>query len=135
MPAYITNEKRADIIFHKKNGKESKIVAEFMCVCVRSVERVWKDFQTEGKVEANVHNCGRKSVITSEQNAKILEEIKNTPDITLNELIEKYDLKITEGGLSKYLKALGLTYKKKVLIQRNKTEPMYKKNASNGKQS
>ena len=135
MPAYITNEKRADIIFHKKNGKESKTVAEFMCVCVRSVERVWKDFQTEGKVEANVHNCGRKSVITSEQNVKILEEIKNTPDITLNELIEKYDLKITEGGLSKYLKALGLTYKKKVLIQRNKTELMYKKNASNGKQS
>ena len=109
MPKYISNEKRKDIILHKKNGKNSKIIAEFMCVCVRTVERVWKDFKTQGKVEANVHNCGRKSVITSEQNKKILEEIKNTPDITLNELIEKYDLKITEGGLSNYLKALGLT--------------------------
>ena len=135
MPKYITNEKRADIIFHKKNGKENKVIAEFMRVCVRTVERVWKDFQTNGKVKSNVHNCGRKSVITGEQNGKILEEIKKTPDITLNELIEKYDLKITEGGLSKYLKALGLTYKKRVLIQQSKTGLTCKKNVNNGKQS
>ena len=133
MPKYISNEKRKDIIFHKENGKGNKVIAEFMCVCVRTVERVWKDFKAQGKVEANVHNCGRKSVITSEQNGKILEEIKNTPDITLNELIEKHDLKITEGGLSNYLKALGLTYKKRALIQQSKTEKTCKKNANNGK--
>ena len=133
MPKYITNEKRADIIFHKENGKDSKTIAEFMQVCIRTVDRVWRDYKTQGKVQANVNNCGRKSVITSEQNEKILEEIKNTPDITLNELIEKFDLKITEGGLSKYLKVLGLTFKKKVLIQQNKSEQTYKKNANNGK--
>ena len=112
MPKYISNEKRKDIIFHKQSGKENAIIAEFMRVCVRSVERVWADFQRAGKSEAKVKNCGRKSSITPSQKAKIIEKIKKTPDVTLNELIEKFDLKITEGGLSKYLKKLDFSHKK-----------------------
>lgn len=122
MPKYITNEKRADIIFHKQDGKGNETIAEFLRVSVRTVYRVWRDYKIQGKIEANIHNCGRKSVISDKQKEEILEEIKKTPDITLNELIEKYDLKITESGLSKYLKALGLSYKKRVPIQLSKTE-------------
>lgn len=132
MPKYISNEKRADIIFHKKNGKNNKEIAGFMRVCTRTVGRIWKDYQSIGKTEANIHKCGRKSSITDEQKEEILKEIENVPDITLNELIEKFELKITGGGLSKYLKKQGLTYKKRQHIQPNKTEKMFKKNEKIG---
>ena len=131
LPKYISNEKRADIIFHKQSGKENQVIAEFMRVCVRSVERVWADFERHGKSETKVHNCGRKSVITPNQKVKIIAEIKERPDITLNELIEKFSLKITEGGLSKYLKKLGFSFKKRRLILMRKTEKMSNKNAKN----
>lgn len=132
MPIYISNEKRNDIIFHKQNGKNNHTIAEFMRVCVRTVERVWADFKINGKSESKVHNCGRKSVITFEQKDKIVQQINNTPDITLSELIEKLGLKITEAGLSKYLKKMDFTYKKRRLIQRNKIEKMCKKDGNNG---
>ena len=133
VPKYTANEKRMDIIFHKQNGKNNKEIAEFMRVCVRTVSRVWKDYQTQGKIGASVHNCGRKSAITAHQHKQIFEEIEKTPDITLNELIEKFNLTITEGGLSKYLKKNGMTYKKRVLIQPNRTEQMCRRNEENGK--
>jgi transposase len=131
MPKYISTEKRADIIFHKQSGKSNKLIAEFMRVCIRSVERVWADYEACGKSEANVQNCGRKSVITPEQKVKIISTIEEQPDITLNELIERFELAITEGGLSKYLKKLDYSFKKRQLIQQHKTGMMFKKNAKN----
>jgi transposase len=131
MPKYISNEKRNDIIFHKQNGKENPVIAEFMRVCVRTVERIWLDFQTTGKSETKVQNCGRKSVITAKQQGKIIAQIKEIPDITLLELIEKFTLPITEGGLSKYLKKLGYSFKKRQLILQRKTVRMSRKNVKN----
>ena len=132
MPKYISNEKRADIIFHKKSGKNNKEIAAYMRVCTRTIGRIWKDYQSLGKTEANVCNCGRKSSITEEQKDHIIKEIENVPDVTLNELIKKFELKITEGGLSKYLKKQGFTYKKRQHIQLNKTEKMFKKSEKVG---
>jgi transposase len=131
LPKYVSNEKRNDIIFHKQSGKENPVIAEFMRVCVRTVERVWSDFQATGKSETKVQNCGRKSVITAKQQGKIIAQIKETPDITLLELIEKFTLPITEGGLSKYLKKLGYSFKKRQLILQRKTARMSEKNAKN----
>jgi transposase len=132
VPKYISNEKRADIIFHKQSGKENAVIAEFMRVCVRSVERVWSDFEKYGKSEAKVKNCGRKSSISLEQKIKIIEEIEQNSDITLNELIDKFELKITESGLSKYLKALGLSFKKRQPTQQTKTVQMSNKSVGSG---
>ena len=131
LPKYISNEKRNDIIFHKQSGKENRVIAEFMRVCVRTIERVWADFQATGKSEAKVKNCGRKSVITTNQKMKIIAQIKETPDITLFELIEKFTLPITAGGLSKYLKKPGYSFKKRQLILQHKTARISKKNAKN----
>lgn len=102
-----------------------------MRVCVRSVERVWADFESHGKSETKVHNSGRKAMITPEQKEKIIAKIEEQPDVTLNELIEKFDLKITEGGLSKYLKKLDYSFKKRQLIRQRKTGKTSKRNAKN----
>ena len=124
MPRYISVEKRKDIIFHKQNRKSSKEIAEFMRVTIRKVDQIWAEYRKTGKCELKIKNCGRKSVITSEQKEKIINQINSTPDITLNELIDMYGLNITEGGMSKYLKAMGYTFKKRQLILQNKTEKM-----------
>ena len=50
----------------------------------------------------------------------IVEKIKQQPDITLQELIEEFDLKISQVALCKRLIKLGLTFKKRRFIQVNK---------------
>jgi transposase len=98
---------------------------------VRSVERILKSFSQNKAFDLKIHNCGRKSVISIEQEAKIVAEIKETPDITLLELIEKFELKITESGLSKWCIKHGYSFKKRLFIQQNKTVRTFRKNAAN----
>lgn len=128
MPKFISDEKRRDILYHKNNGESNKDIAKWLLIGVRSVERVLKMQKETGTIENKIGNCGRKSVISEEQEIKIIYEIKKTPDITLLELIEKLNLQITEGGLSNYLKKRGYSFKKRQHIQQNKTDPMFKKN-------
>jgi transposase len=135
MPKYISDEKREDIIFHKKAGKSSETIADFARVTVRAVDKIWALFVNGKDYSNKVHNCGRKSVISVEQEAKIIAKIKKTPDITLLELIEKFSLPITESGLSKYLIKRGYSFKKRLLFQQNKNAQMSKKNAQNSKKS
>jgi transposase len=54
----------------------------------------------------------------------IVEKIKQHPDITLNELLEEFDLKISQAALCKRLKKLGLTFKKRHSTQVNKNKTM-----------
>jgi transposase len=132
MPKVISKEKREDIISNKIEGKESSVIAEFLRVTTRAVDKIWKQFRESGNVETKIHNCGRKSVISAEQEVNIAKEIKETPDVTLLELIEKFSLQITESGLSKWLKKRGYSFKKRQLIQRSKTVLMSKKSEKNG---
>jgi len=52
----------------------------------------------------------------------IVKKIKQQPDITLKELKEAFDLKISQAALCKRLKKLGLTFKKRHSTQVNKKE-------------
>jgi len=61
----------------------------------------------------NYKNCGRPSALNETQIAQIKLEVKKNPDHTLLELIEKFNLKISQSGLSRVFKKLGLTFKKK----------------------
>jgi transposase len=84
----ISNEKRADIIRHMKAGKQKAEIAQWLFVCVRTVTRVWNKFINTGTYEAAPPNSGRKPCVSNETMDKIVAKIKETPDITLLELIE-----------------------------------------------
>ncbi|MCL2477747.1 hypothetical protein [Candidatus Bathycorpusculum sp.] len=58
----------------------------------------------------------------------IVTKIKQQPDITLNELIEEFDLKISQTALCKRLIKLGLTFKKRHYMQKGKNVLMQWKN-------
>jgi transposase len=69
-------------------------------------------------------NSGRKAKLSSEDTLKIIAKIEGKPDITLLELIDEFSLDISESGLSKVLKKLDFTFKKRLFIQKNKSEKM-----------
>lgn len=118
----ISKEKRELIIKHKQ--KTESQIAEWLDVSTRSVRRIWKLFVTIGDISSNMENSGRKSKISTELTLKIIAKIEEQPDITLLELIDEFSLDISESGLSRILKNLDFTFKKRLFIQKNKSERM-----------
>lgn len=131
MPKPITNEEREKIIKHKLNGEKEIDIARWLFISKASVSSIWGEYQKTKNYKLKYENCGRKSSITLQESTKIIEKIKKTPDITLLELIDKFNLKISESGLSKWLKKRGYSFKKRQLIQQSKTVLTFKKNAKN----
>ena len=120
----ISNEKRADIIKHMKAGERKENIAKWLFVCVRTVTRVWNKFNTVGSYEAEPRNSGRKPLVSMETMGLVVAKIKETPDITLLELIDDFKLPISESALCKRLIRLGLTYKKRRSTRKRSNEKM-----------
>ena len=113
----ISNEKRADIVKHMRAGERKDNIAKWLFVHVRTVTRVWNKYQEVGSYEPEPSNSGRKALVSEETMKQVTLKIKETPDITLRELIEEFSLGISESALCKRLIKLGMTYKKRRCIQ------------------
>jgi transposase len=124
MPKPISNEKRDTIIKHIQAGENKEDIAKWLFICKRTITRVYNKYQKTGTYKPEPLNCGRKPKITSQTMDNILTKIKQQPDITLKELIEEFDLKISQAALCKRLIKLGLTFKKRRSTQANKSETM-----------
>lgn len=128
----ISEEKRADIVRLKQKGKKDIEIADWLDISVGSVKKIWGQFVHTGDFSAKPY-LGRKSTISPETDKKITDKISENPSTTLKELIEEFDLNITEAGLSKRLKKSGYTFKKRLSIQRRKSEKTLFKSVKNGK--
>ena len=117
MPKPLSNEIREKIIEHKQNGVTEKTIAEWLIISERSVSRICSIFRKTGKIEPLPKNCGRKSAVSEEKMKEVIAEIERCPDITLGELREKFELNLSIPALSKKLKKLGFTYKKRLYTQ------------------
>ena len=104
-------------------GESKEDIAKWLFICKRTITRIYNKFQKTGTYKPQPLNCGRKPKITNQTMNNIVEKIKQQPDITLQELIEEFDLKISQAALCKRLIKLGLTFKKRRFIQVNKNEP------------
>ena len=111
---------RETIVKHKQAGKSGYEIAQWLMVHRQTVSRVWQQFLTTGNVEPKPKNSGRKPKITPQTMEKIFAKIEKQPDITLNGLIDEFSLPVSEAALSKRLKKSGLTYKKRLSIQKTK---------------
>ena len=123
MPKPISNEKRDAIVKHMQASKNKEDIAKWLFICVRTVERVWSKYLKAGHYKPEPLNCGRKPKITQQTTNNILTKIKQQPDITLRELIEEFNLPLSQAALCKRLKKHGLTFKKRRSIQKTKNEP------------
>ena len=120
----ISEKNRESIIIHKKNGEKDKEIAKWLCISIRSISRIWKQYKTTGNCEIKPQNSGRRALVTEEQMNKVKTKIKEVPDITLNDLINEFSLGISVSSLSRRLKKLGYTLKKRHCIQLHNKELM-----------
>jgi transposase len=124
MPKPITVEEREKIIKHKQNNEKEVDISRWLFVSESSVTKLLALYRKTGSWMPKYENCGRKPALNDTQTTQIKTEIEKSPDTTLLELIEKYNLPISESGLSRVFKKLGLTFKKRCSMQMAKNERM-----------
>ena len=126
MPMPLSQETRVKIIFHKKNGETNDDIAHWLRVNEKTVRRMWRLYKEQNSVEPKPHNKGRKPAFGQDVMEKIVKKIEEQPDVTLEELIDEFDLKISISALCRKLKKLNLNFKKRHYSPKNNNETMCK---------
>jgi transposase len=124
----ISDEKRELIIEAKQRGEKEEAIALWLKVSKASVGTIWKHYRRRGNF-LPISYKGRQSILTQTEIDKIVGAIKQTPDMTLSELIEKLSLPIKKSQLSRLLIRLGYSVKKRRYIQKTSSERMSSRNA------
>ena len=122
----ISNEKRELLIAAKQRGEKEEDIAKWLDISKGSVGTIWRLFRKTSSF-LPIAYTGRPSVITQEKAEEIQVTVRNNPDITLTELIERLSLPIQKSQLSRLLISMGYSFKKRQLIRLSKTVPMFKK--------
>lgn len=122
----LSHEARNTIVFHKMNGKTNADIALWLRINEKTVRRILKLYQEHNSVEPKPHNRGRKPAFGQDVMDKIIARIKEQPDVTLEELVEEFNLNISISALCRKLQKLDLNFKKRHYSQKNSNEKMYK---------
>ena len=117
---------REAIIAHKLGGENESEIARWLCISKSSVTKTWALYREQNSVAPRPHNKGRKPAFGQEVTDKIIAKIKEQPDITLEELVEVFDLKISISALCRKLKKLNLNFKKRRFSQKNNNGKTFK---------
>ena len=132
MPMPLSQETRNKIVFHKTNGETNVDIALWLMINEKSVRRIWRLYKKQNSVEPLPHNKGRKPAFGQDVMDKIIAKIEEQPDITLEELVEEFDLKISISALCRKLKKLDLNFKKRHYFQKNSNVKTFKNFVKNG---
>ena len=108
----ISQEKRELIVYHKGNGETNENISKWLQISQRSIRRIWKQYKETGNVDPKPRTQGRKPAFDEEVLNKVIEKIKEVPDITLEDMIEEFNLGVTPSSMCRKLIARGITYKK-----------------------
>jgi len=127
----ITIEKRELIINAKERGEKESDIARWLDISKSAVASIWGLFRRTNSIAPKPY-LGRKPVFTDDMKEKVVQRIKEQPDMTLEELIDELELPIQKSRLSEWLIERGLTYKKKRSTQRNNLEKTYNKSEKTG---
>jgi transposase len=120
LPNPVSNEIREKIIQHKQNYVNETDIAKWLIISQSTVTKIWALHKTTGSIKPRPRTQGRKPLVTQQTMDQITTKIDNQPDITLKELIEEFNLQISQAALSKRLTKLDYTFKKRLFIQKNK---------------
>jgi transposase len=89
-----------------------KEVAEKYRVSYSWVNKLRRNYQKTGEIGHKRIGGYRKSPLEA-RSGEIERMIEQTPDMTLREIQEKLDMAISLGALSRFIRKLGITFKKK----------------------
>ena len=132
MPAPLSAETREKIITHKIKREKERDIAKWLFVSESTVTKTWKQYKDSDSFESKLKTRGRKSAFGQDVMEKIIAKVNEKPDITLEELVEEFDLKISVSALCRKLKKLNLNRKKRHFFLKNNSGKMFKSSAKNG---
>ena len=134
MSRAVTNEIREKIIRHKRNGSKEDDIAKWLLISKSTVTKIWARYRRTGNYQPSPRTQGRKPCVDEATMARIEEKIKEVPDMTLAELIDEFELTITQSALCRRLKKLDYSFKKNSHTRQSKTSRRFRKNGnSSGK--
>ena len=115
MPAPLSLDLRKRIIVAKLKGDTEARISADKSVHRSTITKLWALYRATGSYYSPRPNpSGRKPALSCEQLEDIRAAIGEQPDITLQELKDKFSLPVSLSALSKtIIKKLGLHYKKK----------------------
>ncbi len=88
-----------------------------------TVYRLGEQKRKTGSVTLRTSQRGRKPLLTQTDKERIVACIKETPDITIDELREKLNLKASYSTVERVVNGMGYTYKKKSLHATERERP------------
>ena len=118
----LDNETRELLVKAYKNYT-AKELSEIFNIHISSIYRIVKQKRDTGCIKLQTNKRGRKSVLTEKDFKNISGLIDSQPDITINEIIEKSELKATNETVGKAVIKMGYKYKKKPLHASERERP------------
>ena len=119
----LSSEERKLLVDAHEKGNKSKELSEIFNISINSVNRIIRQKKRTGSCELKTHNSGRKPILTETDLKNISELIDEQPDITINEIIEKLNLKAVNETVRKAVVKMGYVYKKKSLYASERERP------------
>ncbi len=118
------NESREFLVNMYNRTHDAGQTAKTFEVSKRQVYRIVKQYRETGSVAVRTSQRGRKPKLTSEDLERVDKAIKEQPDITFGELIERLQLDISESRLGRIVREkLGYSLKKKVIHASEQERP------------
>lgn len=118
----------------KNNNWTQEETAEFFDIGLTTIKSWCRLLKETGSLKPRPRGPGQKPKIDEKGLKKISEWVSEKPDLTIAELCEKYSKSrkaVSTSAISRTLKKLGLTFKKKPYQQRKKKERTFEEEKLN----
>jgi transposase len=134
MTSHVTLTRRW-IISAYQAGKGTKEIAAIFGRCESAVRRVRQNHRERGTADPLLHLRGRKGKLSDELKTRLSQFVKDHPDVTLAEIKNRLGLDASLSTIDRWLKKLGLSFKKSPSTPPSKTGPMSPKRVGTGGRS
>ena len=109
------------IISAYQAGKGTKEIAAIFGRCESAVRRVRQDYRERGTADPLLHLRGRKGKLTEAMKAKLQQFMADHPDATLVQIKENLKLEVSISTIDRWLRKLGLSFKKSLSAPPSRT--------------
>jgi len=117
--------------YDKGEGTREEVAWRFR-VSVGMVKKLLSQRRRIGRIEPQHHRSGRKPLILESHRRSMRTLLAKTPDMTLEELRSQLGLECTLPAIHYALAGMGLTYKKRLSMQANRSAQMSPRRAGGG---
>ncbi len=118
-----TDTRRRALAAYEQGGKTQPEIAAVFGVTVRTFQRWWRVWRTEGR-DAPGHSPGRPRTIVGKVEERLRREVAIEPDATLHELAERLGHIVSYVTIHRLLEQWDLPLKKRRSGPQSKTAPM-----------